>query len=80
MVKQRQSVVTVFRSNDYEYEIFSILISAHAWTSLILAGKRDRRRHYTTSFSATTTTNITTTSKNDRFNDQNNSSARESRS
>ena len=36
---------------DYEYEIFSILSSAHAWTSVILAGKRDSRRHSTTSFS-----------------------------
>ena len=37
--------------NDYEYEIFSILSIAHAWTSVILAGKRDSRRLSTTSFS-----------------------------
>ena len=36
---------------DYEYEIFSILSSARAWTSVILAGKRGSRRHSTTSFS-----------------------------
>ena len=30
--------------DDYEYEIFSILSSARAWTSGILAGKRDSRR------------------------------------
>ena len=37
--------------DDYEYEIFSILSIARAWTSVILAGKRDSRRHSTTSFS-----------------------------
>ena len=37
--------------DDYEYEIFSILSIAHAWTSVILAGKRDSCRHSTTSFS-----------------------------
>ena len=37
--------------DDYEYEIFSMLSIAHAWTSVILAGKRDSRRHSTTSFS-----------------------------
>ena len=39
--------------NDYEYflEYFSILSIAHAWTSVILAGKRDSGRHSTTSFS-----------------------------
>ena len=36
--------------NVYEYEIFSILSIAHAWTSVILGGKRDSRRHSTTSF------------------------------
>ena len=36
---------------DYEYEIFSILSSARAWNSIILAGKRDSRRHSTTNFS-----------------------------
>ena len=36
---------------DNEYEIFSVLSSAHAWTSVILAGKRDSRRYSTTSFS-----------------------------
>ena len=37
--------------NDYEYEIFSIVSSARAWGSQILAGKRGNRRHSTTSFS-----------------------------
>ena len=36
--------------NDNEYEIFLILGIAHAWTSVILGGKRDSRRHSTTSF------------------------------
>ena len=34
-----------------DYEIFSILSSARAWTSVILAGKRDSRLHSTRSFS-----------------------------
>ena len=37
--------------DEFEYEIFSILGIAHAWTSVILAGKSDSRRHSTTSFS-----------------------------
>ena len=37
--------------DDFEYEIFSMLSIARAWTSVILAGKRDSRRHSTTSFS-----------------------------
>ena len=38
--------------DDFEYEIFSTLSINHAWTSVILAGKRDSgRRHSTTSFS-----------------------------
>ena len=37
---------------DYEYEVFSILSSARAWTSVILAGKRGSGRQSTTSFSA----------------------------
>ena len=36
--------------DDYEYEIFSRLSIAHAWTSVILAGKRDSGRHSTMSF------------------------------
>ena len=36
--------------DDYEYQIFSILSIAHAWTSVILTGKRDSRRHSTTGF------------------------------
>ena len=48
------SIVETFRFKDqgdgYEYEIFSILSSAHAWTSVILAGKPDSCRHSTTSF------------------------------
>ena len=35
--------------DDYEYEIFSILSSALAWTNVILAGKGDNRRHSTMS-------------------------------
>ena len=35
--------------DDYEYKIFSILGIAHAWTSVILAGRRDSRRQSTTS-------------------------------
>ena len=37
---------------DYEYDIFSILSSAGALFSVILAGKRGSRCHSTTSFSA----------------------------
>ena len=37
--------------DDYEYEIFSILSIARAWTRVILAGKRHSRRHSTTRFS-----------------------------
>ena len=36
---------------DNEYEIFSVLSSVRAWTSVILAGKRGSRRHSTTNFS-----------------------------
>ena len=37
--------------NNYEYYIFSVLSSAHAGASVILAGKSDSRRHFTTGFS-----------------------------
>ena len=37
--------------NDYEDEIFSIVSSDRARTSVILAGKRGSSRHSTTSFS-----------------------------
>ena len=37
--------------DDNEYKIFSVLSSALAWTSVILAGKSGSRRHSTTSFS-----------------------------
>ena len=43
-----------FRSwdkDDYEYEMFSVLSSARAWTNVILAGKRGSPRHSTTSIS-----------------------------
>ena len=36
---------------DYEYEIFSVVSSTLAWTSVILAGKCGSRRHSTASFS-----------------------------
>ena len=49
LVKKR--TLRFFDEDDYEYKIFSILSIAQAWTSVILAGKRDRRRHSTTSFS-----------------------------
>ena len=39
------------RPTVYEYEIFTILSSACAWTSINLAGKRDSRLHSTTGFS-----------------------------
>ena len=37
--------------DDCEYEIFPILSSARAWTSVILAGKCDSSRHSTTTIS-----------------------------
>ena len=37
--------------DDYKYEIFSILIIAHVWTSIILAGKHDSHPHSTMGFS-----------------------------
>ena len=37
--------------NDYEYDIFSVLSSARAEASVILAGKSDSLRHYATGFS-----------------------------
>ena len=37
--------------NDYEYEMFSIVSSARAWGSVILAGKLGSRRQSTRSFS-----------------------------
>ena len=40
--------------NDYDYEIFSILSSARAWTSVILAGKRESLRHSATNFGEST--------------------------
>ena len=46
------AMIESFRFWDgYDYEIFSVLSSAHAWTNVILAGKRDSHRHSTTSFS-----------------------------
>ena len=54
-VRQNSSLQETFRFQDeydYEYEIFSILSSVRAWTSVILAGKRGSRRHSTTSFRA----------------------------
>ena len=49
LVKKR--TLRFFDEDDYEYKIFSILSIGQAWTSVILAGKRDSRRHTTTSFS-----------------------------
>ena len=46
------AIIESFRFwDEYEYEIFSVLSSALAWTNVILAGKRESRRHSTTSFS-----------------------------
>ena len=47
------SEVTSFENKRgvYEYEISSVLSSARAWPSVILAGKRDSRRHSSMSFS-----------------------------
>ena len=47
----KKHTLRFFDEDDYEYEIFSILSVAQAWTSVILAGKRDNGRHSTTSFS-----------------------------
>ena len=49
LVKKR--TFRFFDEDDYEYKIFSILSIGQAWTSVILAGKRDSRRHTRTSFS-----------------------------
>ena len=45
-------VLRFWDEDEYEYEISSILSVAHAWTSVILAGKSDSRHHSTTSFGA----------------------------
>ena len=48
------TVVESFRfwdEDDCEHEIFSMLSIVHAWTSVIVAGKRDSRRQSTMSFS-----------------------------
>ena len=37
--------------DDYEYEIFPVLSSALAWTTVISVRKRDSRRYSATSFS-----------------------------
>ena len=47
----QKAIETFIRFQD-EYEIFSILSSARAWTSVILVGKRGSRRQSTTSFIA----------------------------
>ena len=44
----RELLISFWDEDDYEYEILSI---AHAWASVILAGKHDGRRPSTTSFS-----------------------------
>ena len=36
---------TFWDEDDYEYEIFSVLSSARAWTNVILAGKRESCRY-----------------------------------
>ena len=48
-----KAIIEIFRfydDYDNEYEIFSVVSGARAWTSVILAGKRDSRRHSMTSF------------------------------
>ena len=47
--KEKIDSLRFWDEDDYKYEIFSILSIAHAWTSVILGGKRDSRRHSTTS-------------------------------
>ena len=50
----RHTLMESFRfvdEDDNGYETFSILSTAYAWASVILAGKRDSRRHSMTSFS-----------------------------
>ena len=47
-----------FDEDDYEYKTFSILSIARAWTSVILAGKRDNRRHSPTGFSENELLNV----------------------
>ena len=49
LVKKR--TLRFFDEDNHEYEIFSILSIAQAWTSIILAGKRDNCRHSTMGFS-----------------------------
>ena len=49
--RTRKETTESFRFKDNEYKIFSVLSSALAWTSVILAGKRDSRPHSTTNFS-----------------------------
>ena len=52
--RQQSYLLETFRlydENDCECEIFSLVSSARAWASVILAGKRGSRRHSTTSFS-----------------------------
>lgn len=44
---------------DHEYEVFSILRSARARTSVIFAGKCSSRRHFTTSFNTNVVPAIT---------------------
>ena len=48
------SIIESFRfwdEDDFEYEIFSILSTAHEpWTSVILVAKRDSRRNSTKGF------------------------------
>ena len=39
----------------YESKIFSILSSAHSWTSVIFSGKRDNRHRSTTGFNGIVT-------------------------
>ena len=46
----RGELVKFWDKDDYKYEIFSILSIAHAWTSVILAGKRGSRLHPSTGF------------------------------
>ena len=51
LVAAGTSLIESFRFWDEDEEIFSILSIAHAWTSVILAGKRDSLCHSPTGFS-----------------------------
>ena len=50
MARLPEGIETFKMRHNYEYAIFSVMSSARALASVILAGKRDSRRPSTTSF------------------------------